>query len=819
MCAVLLDQNGSPLDIEDWSEFKTGGYDRADIIKALYYAIQAPAKVLEGEDNLIESISRRFNERMREDFFEKEPETFGTIRENISAFHTVEELDTPAGQRKIDVRTLEDRLFEGITDLLECAQKDKTVYCEEYANTYLDTFWNLSKNAVFSRINYNLYNPAFRRSRFLRDLLSLAAERKVIQSESKQDEQQYFIFSLFDPFAYDTLQRILAFSTILKKAFLSCENEYLTKLRYDLFLCSAKSAFHRIVCLDHALFRVELNRHRSQLIAYPFDHLSSTVETKPIRLFEKIATYIRNNYPHHNGNYKLSVCIIGYTEKSSDNHEKALADLCCALLNWYDNLCLDDGKPDLDLTIHIVSNSLDITASKQKNSRSNFSCKSASRNHKVVCEIEDVDYAREFGFNMSRLTNYIDHNQLIFLMDCPWLSTENLELKQNGSIEAFCGWLNEHRRADPPLSGDMCSEYHAFYSDSASRALNDQYSRIMSSPTTKAGEIVRVLRDPLIRNIQSVMESYRNSGESKELYIFSSEHTGIQYSYAAAYPLTRHERYDGKSFTIIQFRSTPPRLLTLDIKAPIQFRINLWSVLKYISVSFSYTFFREILETCFEKVEEPHLIFELYRSILICGNVSNSMQEVVFSVRFSDAMDDCLRRIQPEIDCSSVKRALWEKTVRLVRPLYVESLFSPDKQYGDDALKTGFIMNLCSSLDSVRTMLFWHRYRMACRKNDFSGFHVKFDDMYTESALPCRDTEFEGKDFFMDKKVYDSLLFTLEQTTQLTIGMQSMLYDAEKVFDQTNLLSSILKNICAACEASDYKDNLFYNALNLERTV
>ena len=825
---ILSKNQNSECSLNDWSEFGSDGYEQADVIRSLNDTL-FHAEVTGTEDNDVQAKDRfvlLFNESYRTQTSSRrsdwEEDILSSFPERQNNFYMISLLDADDGQPGVQVESYMQRLFAAASELARQYISEKVLYQQGTANCYLDAFFDLSKEAVFSVNNYNLVTPQFRKSFFLRDLLTLMAKRYLFPERAngrsvKTSADYYYQYSICDVFAYDVLQRSLEVAAVLHKELpYSGErpDKALRALRYDLFLGSVQSAFRRLVCLDQTIYRVEMNRHNSKLLAIPYDDLSSTNETKPIRLFEKTATYIRNNMNTNLKDLKVSVCIIGHTESSVDSKERTLADLAMALLNWYNRLSLEDEqKPRLELSILNYVNERDWPECNFLNKRTNFICEEGD--HRIDCTIKMIDYTRAFGFNTVFLNEVIDENDIIYLLDCPWLSTENFEVKKGGSLDAFCYALRNKERTVPAPEDLMNSKFQAFYTEANMRQLDQQYNRVTSSATNNVGEIVRVMKDSQIRNIQRIINN-QSSEKHKELYIFSSERDGINYSNISSYPLTRQERYDGKVFTIIQFKNTPSARLRYDRSGRVHLLIALWSILKYDSIPFAYCFFKDALNACLGDVScNPIHYFELYRNILIEINAMPSTQQRInISLLFSDGADSCLEAIKAGSSNNAVKKSIENLVVGFIKALFEDGIFSKENCYGNDAMRTGLLMNLSSAVKTVNEMLFLHKLRMAFMNGKQDAYEVNVDSIFQSEPSPRVNTEFTGTDFFMDKKLYDRLMLTLENSPQLTFSMRALINESSDYFGERDILKTILTNICAACERSrDIDSQLYKNVI------
>lgn len=828
----VLDQSESVIKPVKPSEFCSGNYDQPDLIVA--YALYVDESFLGKKSREILSRSLAEDKMM--------------LRSNQKwhNLRTIKDLDGDANG--IDVASYVEKYRKAVFSFSSNLNPEVFVKIDSKGCAYLNGFFELSRDVVFTVKNNALSDSIFRTSRFIKAVAAFGSKRVYLGNNIGA----YYKFSLLNPFAYQTIENIIAAMRLLKED--TTDQTLLSRLRRSVFFDSVQSAFKRYVYLGDCSYRVNLNRHDSMLTAFPVDKLSSIEEIKPIRLFEKTAAFIRNLLKSQGDANPLyvSVCIIGHTEASRCGDESGLMDYASSVLNWYSRLWNSQAegvekthKPRLCLNIRNLVSAADWPPENRESSRKSFTCSVQTKKkeqhkelaicHQATCTISMVDYESEFRYSTKRLQSEIVNNDLVFLLDCPWLSTENYELKQRGSLDSFCYELGYQQR-NAPLEPQkerarFISDSHGFFKYSAFREMDSQYNRIMASTTTKSGEIVRIMRDSMIKRIYSIYSSQRSErlvekghARSKEMYIFTSEREGVEHSFLATYPLTRKEKYDGRSHTIIQFSNHMSAPLENSQNGQVTFHISLWSVLKYVSVSFAYLEFKRKLE---EKLNGSHELFnpnssinymELCRNILICFNVTNCLRHVAISVVFRDGIEECIDAVEGVSDRSEFKKNLKKLIWEFIKPFYGQCVFQSNAHYGDDAIKTAFSMNLYSSANDVETMLFYHRYCTICRNDRFYFIDVDFEEELADGVVHLKESEFLDRDFFRDKKLYDNMLETLEQSTDITLGMRSMLSDSNELFGMPSMYNHIINQLVSACEATGYTEtNVYKNALKLQK--
>ena len=654
------------------------------------------------------------------------------------------------------------------------------------------------------------------------------------------DERQlpsfFYEFAFLDPFAYDTVSRALQCAEKLIEDARNDQRRYtklIFELRKNLLVSSVESAFCRRITLDRTTYVLNLNRHTSKLIAYPTMLLSSTSDMKTIRLFEKTASYIRNNLDHAERELTISITIIGHAEISRGEKESSLSDYVMAILQWYNGLSERiNGKrrPKLTLEVKNIYSRFDYCEAIGLE-RKHFSCNYIGS--KAFVSFEKVDFEKTFAFSLKTLKSYISKSQILFLLDCPWLSTDNYTIGEGGSIGNYSKKLQQINRNMPSATAHFEKNSKFFYSASAMHELSDQLNRFMSSTSLNAGTVIRTMRDDYIREIQKVLESKKCTAMNNlptEFYIFSSENDGIGYSYVDSYPLTRIEQYDGKRFTILHFSNQKKPMLVCGETGVICFTVNLWSILKYLCIPFA---FRDIIDEFFvkngvgyetnwkesKKLELPIQYLELLRGILVDFCVEDNMSDIHVALHVSKSF---VRIIESCVtDAAQTTKSILQDVLLFLKPLFKDSVFSIDSQYGDDAIKQGFRMVLYSAAKDANTMLFYHLYEKSCRLGDFSKYTIEFEELEESSLLKdgyC-DTEFSNGYFFADKKIYAALLDIFEQDYRLYLNMIAMLREAEDLYirknDSNSVARIIIGNIESACRKAHLEKTRLYGNVQL----
>ena len=764
--------------------------------------------------------------------------------------------DNNEGSRYVDV------LIDAYSAVVSAFKDHECLYDPKLARTYLDSFFDLSKEMVFKEGSFNLTSSGFRRSFFLRTLLSFAAKREQWEVQpdpgtsikSVPEEKRYifpYYFSYFDPFAYDSIERALICATriLLDELRLNRDRdgEDFFELRKQMFICSLEAAFQRSITIERQAYRIELNRHSSLLLAYPIEPYSSTSDTKPIRLFEKTASYIQR-YLRENPDrerFKVVITIIGHTGSNKEARRRSVTDYLAAVLTWYNTLRIPgvETLPSLRLIVNNIQNYIykptENARKSEKITKADNRIVLKLNGHSASCSFSTLDYESYLAYNLKHTKEYIYNSQVLFLLDCPWLSTENYSIRDEGTLGNYCARLHKQQRAYSERDPLWVSDFKHYYERSPMTELSNQFNRIMSSSSRNAGLVVRSMRDDLIRAIQMYMDNLRLKPQlsAKELYVFSSENDGINYSYIDSYPLTRLEQYDGQHFTIIQFTNRQLPMLPCGEDENVKFEIDLWGVLKYLCIPYAYQYAVEKLfiknDICWKSsalekgLRDPIQYLELLQNIVVRFDVSRNMRDVSISYGFTEhfiaQLSECLK-LDKENGDQTVEKArlnIDRRVYDLLRPLYLKSVFAKNQKYGDDAIKMGFKMALYSAAKDVHTMLFCRVYRDACEAGDFSHFRVRFVQPTPQQGGDFKPRNFASELFFADKKLYSCLLDTFKTDYNLTVGMFHMLDDSKDLFilseQKKSVLIILLNNLKCAIEAAGLVDSKLY--LNLLRAI
>lgn len=794
---------------KNYSEFTQNGYDYSVIFKSIlkcFDLIDFSRKITD-----YEYIEECFNNSFKKSVISDNRDLVITTAEHLDRFFAdnfsdINYLCLLDKRYDIYVKDEVSRLFLALDRVLTFADNGM-FFLNDIGTKYLSVYFDVSRKLVFNPDNYNLSSKEFRTTLLVNNLNCL--EKKIYSAGNSR--QKYDCFSIYNPFAYDVVRRIINGIFFSLKDFYNAND--LSVLRRYIFAHQAEMKFTRFTSYNSGKsYRVSLNRHMSELISCAYDDLSSIAEFKPIRLFEKIVVYInkyinelmlRDENAFIYNRMEINIGLIGHTEPSSDGEERELADLITTVVHWYDRSFRDNEKmPKLYLTVTNVISDKDISVipeRKRHEIKYSFNGNNACANF-FVC-----DYKKEFFFSSNMLRSLYDNNNILFILDCPWLTTENYEIKSNGSLRLY----SESIKQDV-IFNNYNDRINVNYR-SAMDELSTQYNRITSSDTNKYGDIARLFKEALVLKMRSFVKNEINNKKRKDIYIFSSESDGIDFSFMGVYPLTRKEMYEGKSATIINFSNKAVDCLSLGKSRKVKFEIKLWSLLKYVSVSYAYTHIKRIIDESFEyNIDNSEMYFEILRDIYISFNIDVAKRIVNISMSFSERFEKIEQEIG-SIDIYSVINSLHKSLTNLVFNIYSKVVFSDSQKYGDDFIRDAFEMNLYSCANDVETMIFLHRYCDDRKNGNLNEYKVNINRRICMS----NDQNYDN-DFFKDKKLYSAALSQLDYSDGFNLLLDSAIENAEEIFLRRRYKQYILENIIIACDNLNLRDTeIFANANNL----
>jgi len=770
------------------------------------------------------------------------PEIFNTIlKKKINDWCDIKEIEILEKNGDAKYLNIADEILGLYYSMTDFSTDRYPVFNSEAFKSLIRNFCKLSAECVFNPGNVNLNNLLFRQSKTLETLYCMG--RIPFQNNEKRRNRGYAYFNVCSPYVAEPFLRTVDnLKRLLNPNSLDCLDliPELKELRTEIFINKIIKSYMRFTSYNRfENYRVTLNRHNSELLSIPCNELSSIEEVKPLRLFEKIISHfhfrLEELLPNTTEKLTVNVGVIGHAEVSYESMSgfsnepdinkkeyREIYDLLRMLVDWYNRF----GEPDvpkLDLKITFFVSESDVLQARSIDIRESLDAQERidppvhyerGGNEGVFC-VEKLNYYNEFTFSKRKLLNIINQNDVVFVLDCPWMTMESYELLSDGKLSSYCNFLRR-------INYYRYKSYLTLDSDRSTdlQYLDAQYNRITSSDSVSSGFISRVFRDDYLRAIVDSLgteETYDDLGkERKDIYVFTSEKEGVDYSYLGSYPILRKEMYGDKIFTIAHFSNRKSEILKLAKDGEeLLFNIRLWSIFKYIAVSYVSVYFRkeidEVLVGYSLSVED---YFELMRAIVVNLRISYDLNNIVISVVYDESI---IGQIQKSLNVGddsfgTLKNKLHEHLKPFVKALYKDVIFSDYEAFGYDTIRTAFEMNMYGSAKDAESMLFIHFYSKKREKKCISDFIVDFDlEKYGSFKI---EEEFRH---FKDKRLYQMLFQRLERTNRFDIGTTATLSNAEDLFYDyfhSSVEKALLENIVEACRKTNKTDNdIYMNAL------
>lgn len=692
-------------------------------------------------------------------------------------------------------------LKEYIDGIIKCEDSLATRKDRESLNALVGSFFNICQKAIFSHKNDILVDGRFGKSDFIKELICPVEKSKL------SDTVGCYKYNLNDPFVAAALIRIANNIENRLNDTIDDYGQHLTYLRNSLYALLSERLFNRFLNINRESYRLFLNRHSSEFFACARADLSSIDDVKPLRLFEKIISFITKKVKSSNDDIiNIKICIIGHTEATAtddlDVQEPELCDLVKAIINWF-SVCYSNKF--LKLTVLNLINKYDFTAvNLRMKDNDNISIeKEYEKNGNIGCfKVYSDDYKLNFDYSTKYLCNIINEHDITFILDCPWLTREDFELNKTVSMNYFCKKLDGYKLEDA-IGGEINPNQ-----TSMMRNLNVQFNRIMGSDSFDAGQIIRILKDTIPRRIEETLK--KSFVEEKVVYLFLSESTGINYSYLNYYPLQRVELYASKRFDIFQFCNYKVPAIDCAEK-DICFKVRLWSIIKYISISYAFDYFRDIIYNIAEKHSTIELdwidYFDVYRCVIIQMS-AKKIGEISIDIQFE-------RRIKQYFDKDGID-TLYKEVYALINPLFKEILFpigSSRNDICDSQIRLAFSMNLYSSAKTGYEMYFWHKYNRSINSSDFELFKKITVNNTNDSDEELTFIDLlEDEDYFKDKWLYKHMLDYFESNDEVTINQSYVINNtAPKYYDDYCIDKEFVKNLTEVCGYFNKDDDLYLN--------
>lgn len=666
------------------------------------------------------------------------------------------------------------------------------------------------------------------------ELRTLKIIEKILNIDYNKSRKCFGLYSPFVVFSVlRTLKYIAALPDDIDHNDLPEDCTQLNSRKHILATYAIRS-LSRFTIIDGKSCVVEYSRRNDSIICKDVQNVSSIDNVKPIRLFEKITSYIYNyfeNAPYgETKDFIISVYGFCWFEDRGKKNPVEIDDLVYEIFSWfedkrkYDDVLMDKMIGKLVINYYLISDDVekeipfvyDYYEDKIENERN-----SGETYH---CNFK-ININKFEKYNNKHLAKVINESDIIFVLDCPWLATENYNLDTEGDLDSYGQWVQQvsYRRdleslyTPQPQNTSFFDRVHLFAS------INDQFSRLaVMNNNLRYGKVVRVMKDYLLNWIQQEIDSYKKDNIYKSIYIYNSSLRGMSYSNYALYPIVREESYSNKRFTIMKFSTRENKGIPIKIDNKIY--ISLWSLLKYVDISFAFVGIKNWFTQNFY-----HMIKEVddeeQKKQIINRDIISILRNIVFVVDYSKAPYKQIQQVNIKIVLSNPVRQKYyseandriKKLISFFEKILTDIIFQNSTGLGDCCIRDAFERCLYNQSKSVNDLFFLHLYSFKKESQSLSYFKVEFNSDNLAEENSDVDNLVPNFDSFSDKRAYQKLFDYLDILNSPEYAVRSLLNQVDKNFkDETFYMSfkdhstEILYNIKQTCERNGYTSSHLY---------
>ncbi len=687
---------------------------------------------------------------------------------------------------------------------------------------YLDAYLALCK---FLFNVGGIFQDEVRTSKIIEDILNIEYCK----------ESNYFTFT--SPFSLFTILRTLEYIARLPQNIPDYELEIYedTKSlnrRKHMVATYAIHSFTRFTMIDGVSYVINYSRRKKRLICKSADACSSIENVKPIRLFEKIISHLTNIikskidiYPNGIGKINLEVSVMGFCstqEKAKENKQvidaREINDLIFEIFSWYEDVRNNEKNTDFYKNTVLELN-LNYYKSENENSTPTTQIFKyiTDNDEEIGCCTLKIQGVAHKKYNRHQLKKSIEDSDIVFLLDCPWISIEDFYSVNHGDIFTYTSWLNdESYKKDiscdaqgESVERPIFSKDHLFYS------INNQLNRIAVDNFSKYGQIVRIPKKYLIDWIVQEMDNYRRDGDYKTLYLYSSSVAGMMLSDYVNYPIIRKESYNNKTFNIMRFSSRNNSVLEKSTTSKMV-SIDLWSFLKYIDISFVLVSLKDYLSENFYSVADVgSKANENEKKRAINRDIISICRSIIFDISYLNI--DITGNTKIKIDVG-IYEPVYQKIQLIGNNKKLDALmmffkntikdviFENSNGVGDNSIRNAFESCLYSKAGSVEDLFFLYDYRQKRKNSNLNSYVVDFILEFKQKDY-CSISSFDA---FSDKRLYNKLFEHLS----LSMPSKNIIYDCLRTaetlypsFLKESHARQMLQNTKDMCETYNYTDS------------
>jgi len=699
--------------------------------------------------------------------------------------------------------------------------KIKTLYFESDLLKYIDTYSEILRYVYLSNVNQgtNIAMP------FIPDVLKLGIdENNNVTMYSPHVASATFMF----------VHNVIQYTNCIE--FKQLSKEDILKIVFThIFVNNAQLRFKRYIIYkrDNDSLAVELIKiggSDSPCECVPLSETGGIEDIRPVRLGEKIMMAFkewRTTLPvsepsKHTDNNKprFTVGIIGNIRgnKNRNGIETRLKELAetlhkCLEYDFEEEKINSEYKIDIEWYLLRQDNS--------NNSSTNGVIITVPAGKGSKCEInitlnDDRNDSNRFfeeinGKSTKKLKEFINKFSLMFFLDCPNLYYAH-EFQTINSTDYYTNYVSKHGFRD----------YYEIYR--LDRNLYNSgftfglMSNISGHSLNNKAEHGKVFHKVNITMIDYMRGYIKKQQEYKSIYIFLSSDTAMADSDYNKRNIVREERYNGKSFDVVNIHNNSKGIQKLEIdilntskKPKGTIVLSLYQIIKNIDRDI---ISEPVLYSVLFPGEDPKkeqtvcdIIYRM-RAVYICFSyqaIAGKGRNGIFETKIQYYIDD--NRFGKDKTLIKLQDN-YNKIAKIVK-LLSETLFEENMMPGDEFLsllnvyKLNFYTALYSSVKSIDDMLYLHllRDRYAL---------VQLEKSEPEKII-INPSEYELR-YFEDKKMYSDIMKECDQVKISYIQQYSIKDVIEKI--NGNNVKKVAEDIKTVCERYGYTGS--YLLTNIE---
>lgn len=728
-------------------------------------------------------------------------------------------------------RELVSNFIESYNQVIYNENKSLAYFRSEDVERYLDCYLKLSSFVFGDSIRYQ---EELKSKTIIEDILN------IYYCDGK--------FGLYSPFVLLSVSKTLGYISILPNGHedislsYECRNQLDT--RGHIISTHAIRSFSRFTIFDRKSYVVEYSRRNNCIICRNAELVSSVDNIKPIRLFEKITSYIYNYFSEFKNENKteFNISIYGYCffQKFGESIHYSPAeidDLVYEIFSWFE----DKRETDLvlkDKTIEMLNINYFLVSDKikdnkhQENSHEKkiyeFHYKYYDNNNVLKNKCNVVIHEKEYKqYDNQQLDEIIKSSDIIFILDSPWLTIEDFNIASEGDLGEYANWISQisykTETEEDLLEKTFYDKNHLFAS------LNNQLNRLAVDNMCKYGSVVRVAKDYLLEWIQEKIKDYQSQGKYKTVYVYNSSLRGMSFSEFADYPVIREESYSNKRFSIMRFSTRDNQCVPLVADEFLgkenKIYISLWNLIKYVDISFAFIGIKNYFVDSFYKFIDE-INDKDAQQLIIGRDIVSILRNIVFVVDYYDSIQDATQPIKIKISLSAPVRDKYIKYLKdgdmdsriiditnFFKKIITQIIFNNTEGLGDDCIREAFAKCLNNQAKTVDDLFFLHIYSQKREKKLLHSLNVQVDTNSLNKPDEKVDELVPNFDAFGDKRAYNRLFNFLDLSGYPRYAVNSLLNQVNNFFykkETPNHSNEILRNIKQICERYHYEKSFLY---------